>query len=232
MAGLDPLIVLLAAGVVSAATPPWKARSDRLSSFQPSTLGALAAAGATTVVPASLATLFLTFLKIGSVVFGSGYVLLAFLRGDLVDRLHWLRESELLDAVAIGQVTPGPVFTTATFIGYLVMARRGFLAGVAGAAVATFGIFLPGFFLVLLTRPLLARVRRSETASAFLDGVNVAALALMIVVLAQLARAAVVDLPTLVLAAGGTVALTKLKLSSTWMLLLGAVIGAIGAALR
>ena len=131
-------------------------------------------------------SLFLVFLKIGSVLFGSGYVLLAFLRADLVVRRGWLTESQLLDAVAVGQVTPGPVFTTATFVGYL-------LGGVWGAVVATVGIFLPAFVFVALSGPLVPRIRRSPVAGAFLDGVNVASIALMALVTAQLARAAIVD---------------------------------------
>src|SRR5204862_6515785 len=109
--------------------------------------------------------MFLVFLKIGSVLFGSGYVLLAFLRADLVQRLGWLTEQQLLDATAVGQVTPGPVFTTATFVGYL-------LGGVTGAGVATLGIFLPAFVFVALSGPLVPRLRRSPVAGAVLDGVN------------------------------------------------------------
>ena len=159
-------------------------------------------------------------------VFGSGYVLLAFLRADLVDRLHWLTETQLLDAVAIGQVTPGPVFTTATFIGYVVAARQGPAAGFWGAVLATVGIFLPGFLLVALARPLVARVRRSPGAGAFLDGVNVAALALMAVVTVQLARAALVDVPTVLLALVGAVVLIRFKVNTTWLVAGGALFGA------
>jgi chromate transporter len=159
------------------------------------------------------------------VVFGSGYVLLAFLRADLVDRLHWLSEAQLLDAVAVGQVTPGPVFTTATFIGYVI-------AGGWGAVLATVGIFLPGFLLVALTRPLVARVRRSQTAGAFLDGVNVAALALMAVVTVQLARSALVDVPTILLALASAAALIRFKVNTTWLVAGGAVLGAALKAVR
>jgi chromate transporter len=166
----------------------------------------------------------MTFAKIGAVVFGSGYVLLAFLRADLVERLHWLTEPQLIDAVAVGQVTPGPVFTTATFIGYV-------LAGPAGALVATVAVFLPGFLLVAASRPLVARVRRSPTAGAFLDGVNVAALALMAVVTVQLARAALVDGVTLLLAAGSAVLLLRYKLNSTWLIALGAFVGVLAPSL-
>jgi chromate transporter len=122
------------------------------------------------------------FLKVGAVLYGSGYVLLAFIRADLVERWHWLTESQLLDAIAVGQVTPGPVFTTATFIGYV-------LGGTKGAAVATLGIFLPAFVFVAASGPLVPRIRRSPTAGAFLDGVNATALALMVVVTQQLGRA-------------------------------------------
>lgn len=130
----------------------------------------IAAAGTASVV--TLPSLFWVFLKTGSVLFGSGYVLLAFLRADLVERLGWLSESQLIDAIAVGQITPGPVFTTATFIGYL-------LAGTAGALVATAGIFLPAFIFVALSGLLIPRLRSSPGASRFLDGVNVASLALM-----------------------------------------------------
>ena len=134
----------------------------------------------------TLPSIFWVFLKTGSVLFGSGYVLLAFLRADLVQRLHWLTEAQLIDAIAVGQVTPGPVFTTATFIGYV-------LSGPSGALVATAGIFLPAFVFVALSGPLIPRLRASSGAGAFLDGVNVASLALMAVVTVQLGRAALVD---------------------------------------
>ena len=117
----------------------------------------------------SLPLMFWIFLKIGSVLYGSGYVLLAFLRSDFVSRLGWLTDRQLLDAVAIGQVTPGPVFTTATFIGYL-------LGGLPGGLLATLGIFLPSFVFVALSNPLIPRLRRSAWAGALLDGVNVASL--------------------------------------------------------
>ncbi len=169
-------------------------------------------------VPMSLGTLFLTFLKIGSVLYGSGYVLLSFLRTDFVVGLGWLTEQQLLDAVAVGQLTPGPLFTTATFVGYLVL-------GVPGAVVATVGIFLPSFLLVWMIRPLAHRLRQSETASHFLDGVNAAALALMAAVTVQLTQAAIIDLPTLLLAVVAGVAVIRFKVNSTWLIVLGAVIG-------
>lgn len=218
--GTDALAVLVGAGALAlAARRRVRGASDEKKLplvLAPLLVGTAVGTGA--AIPVSLLALFLVFVKLGAVVFGSGYVLLAFLRADLVDRLHWLTEAQLLDAVAVGQVTPGPVFTTATFIGYLV-------GGVWGAVLATVGIFLPGFLLVAVTRPLIARVRRSPAASTFLDGVNVASLALMVVVAAQLARSAVVDLPTLGIAVVGAVLLVRWKVSSTWLVIGAALVG-------
>ena len=181
--------------------------------FLPMTGAAAAAAGSF-----SLLTLFLFFAKVGAVLFGSGYVLLAFLQADLVDRLHWMTQAQLLDAVAVGQVTPGPVFCTATFVGYL-------LGGVAGAVVSTVGIFLPAFVFVAASTPLVPRLRRSTIAGGFLDGVNVGALALMAVVTWQLGRAAVIDVPTAVLAAVAAVLLIRFRINSAWLVIGGALIG-------
>jgi chromate transporter len=168
--------------------------------------------------PVALLPLFLFFLKVGAVIFGSGYVLLAFLRADLVQHYGWLTESRLLDAIAVGQVTPGPVFTTATFIGYL-------LGGVPGAAVATLGIFLPSFFYVALSAPLLPKIRRSPVAGAFLDGVNVAALALMTYITYLLGRTALLDIPTMLIALVSAAVLFKYRLNATYLILAGAVVG-------
>nr|WP_281404511.1 chromate transporter [Pyxidicoccus fallax] len=150
--------------------------------------------------------------------YGSGYVLLAFLRSDLVERYGWLTEAQLLDAVAVGQVTPGPVFTTATFIGYV-------LGGASGAVLATVGIFLPAFVFVALSGPLVPRLRRSWVAGAFLDGVNVASLALMVVVTWQLGRAALVDAWTVGLAGVSAVLLIRFRVNSAWLVLGGGVAG-------
>ena len=166
----------------------------------------------------TLDRLFLIFLKVGALLYGSGYVLLAFLRNDLVVNYGWLTDQQLLDAVAIGQFTPGPVFTTATFIGYL-------LAGVPGAVVATIGIFLPSFFFVALLARIMPYIRKSPWSAAFLDGVNVAALGLMAGVTWQLGRAALVDLPTIVLAVVAALLLFRFKINSAWLVLGGAVIG-------
>jgi chromate transporter len=162
--------------------------------------------------------MFLIFVKIGSVLFGSGYVLLAFLRADLVNRLHWLTEAQLLDAVAIGQITPGPVFTTATFIGYI-------LSGMPGAVLATAGIFLPAFFFVAVSGPLIPRLRRSTVAGAFLDGVNASSFALMAVVMIQLARAAAVDFGAIAIGIVAAVLLLRYKLNTTWLIFGGAIAG-------
>lgn len=178
-------------------------------------LGATAAATAASV---SLSQLFLTFLKIGSILYGSGYVLLAFLRADFVERLGWLTETQLLDAVAVGQVTPGPVLSTATFIGYV-------LGSWEGALLATVGIFLPSFIFVALSGPIIPHLRRSAWAGALLDGVNVAALALMAGVTWQLAQRAIVDPLTAVLAVLGAGLLLRFNLNSAWLVLLGGLVG-------
>jgi chromate transporter len=213
--GIAPLAVLVAAGTLSMIArnvrPPGGAAS---AVFVP-------AIGVPAALPgAGLGKLFLFFLKIGSVVFGSGYVLLAFLRDDLVERTHWLTEGQLLDAIAVGQFTPGPVFTTATFIGYVVL-------GVPGAIVATVGIFLPSFALVAVSGPLLPRLRRSPVFRAFLDGVNVASVALMAVVAARLGREAIVDGVTVAIALASAAALYRFRTSSAWLVLAGAIVGTI-----
>ena len=166
----------------------------------------------------SLATLFLTFLKIGATLYGSGYVLLAFLRDDFVRRLGWLTDRQLLDAVAVGQFTPGPVFTTATFIGYLT-------GRWTGAIVATAGIFLPSFVFVAVVYPLVPRLRASPWTAAFLDGANAAALGLMAAVAWQLGVTSVVDLVTLTLAVAAAVLLIRYRVNSAWLVLGGAAAG-------
>ena len=213
---VDAIVILIASGALVLLI-------DGVSRKSPRKVPSLAVAGSALslaggAIPVTLLGVFLFFLKMGAVVFGSGYVLLAFLRSDLVERWHWLTESQLLDAVVVGQVTPGPVFTTATFIGYV-------LAGVPGAFVATVGVFLPGFVLVALSRTLLARVRRSRDAGKFLDGVNVAALALMAYVTIQLGRAAITDVPTSLLALVAILLTFRWRLNSAWLLIGGATIG-------
>ena len=228
--GLSPLLVIFGIGSV-AGIARWvnentHDRKPRIVSLCLLLLAPLLAigvqAGGNYLEPPSssygLWSLFLVFLKIGSIVFGSGYVLLAFLQTDLVTRLHWITNSQLLDAVAVGQVTPGPVFTTATFIGYL-------LGGPLGAVVATIGIFLPGFILVATSSSLIPRIRKSTVASAFLDGVIVASLALMTFVTYQLGVSALTDFVTLCLTLTSLVLLIRFHVNSAWLVVLGAAVG-------
>ena len=221
-AGVHELIVLLGVGLGSAlvgwASGRGGGRPSPLCLMPPGTALTVAGAGAAAGTAFGLGPLFLFFLKVGSVLFGSGYVLLAFLRADLVTRWGWLTEGQLIDAVAVGQVTPGPLFTTATFIGYV-------LRGLPGGLVATLGIFLPAFVFVAASGPLVPRLRRSRAAGAFLDGVNVASLALMAVVTWQLGRAALVDLSTVALALISALLLIRFRVNSTWLVLGGAALG-------
>ena len=177
-----------------------------------------AATAAAAAVPVTLTRLTMFFLKVGSILFGSGYVLIAFLRADLTERWAWLTEQQLIDAVSAGQVTPGPVFTTATFIGYL-------LQGWAGAVLATAAIFAPGFLFVVATQPLIARLRASRTASGLLDGVVAASLGLMAAVTWQIGPSAIVDLPTAVIGAAAAAALLFRNPNTTWLIAGGAAAG-------
>jgi len=176
-------------------------------------------------ISVNLPFLFLTFLKIGAVLYGSGYVLLAYLRADLVVRAQLLTDQQLIDAVAIGQLTPGPVFTTATFIGYV-------LAGAPGALLATLGIFLPSFIFVAISNPLIPRLRSSTWVSGLLDGVTLASLALMAAVSWQLGRAALVDGWTVGIALASLAALVRFKVNSTVLIAAGAGIGLLSTLLR
>jgi chromate transporter len=225
VAGIHELAVLAGAALVMGAghmvrrAGP-KATMGLLVAMVAGPLSGFASAIAASATPAAfgLLPLFLVFAKTGAVLFGSGYVLLAFLRADLVERFGWLTEPQLLDAIAVGQVTPGPVFTTATFIGYV-------LGGFAGAAVATIGIFLPAFVFVALSGPLVPRLRRSAVAGRVLDGVNVGSLALMAVVSWQLGRTALVDPLTIGLAIASLFVLVRLRINSAWLVLGGGAIG-------
>ncbi len=194
---------------------PWLALGQRALAWR---LAPARAALALLAAPFSYATLFLTFLKIGAVVYGSGYVLLAFLRADLVQGLHWLTERQLLDAVAVGQLTPGPVFTTATFIGYLV-------GGWQGALLATLAIFLPSFAFIATLRPVAGWLRSSAWSAALLDGVNIASLALMAGVLTQLAQVALTDALGWLIALAALALLLRTRVSSVWLIAAGAAIG-------
>ena len=199
VAGVHELVVLLLAGTCGALA----GRTRRISSA---------------FLSVELLPIFLFFLKVGSILFGSGYVLLAFLRADLVDRWHWLSSEQLLDAIAVGQVTPGPVFTTATFVGYV-------LAGIPGAGIATIGIFLPAFLFVALSGSLVPRIRKSPIAAAVLDGVNAGSLALMAVVTWRLLRTAIVDVPTVLIALVGILGIFVFRLNSAWLVAGAAIVG-------
>jgi len=216
--GADQLAVLAGGGLLTGLF--YRVRSRKRTSSVPAlvTGGAALAAGASAVMPFSLTALFLVFLKIGAILFGGGYVLVALIRSNLVTHLGWITERQLLDAIAMGQVTPGPLSTTATFIGYL-------LGGLPGAALATVAIFLPAFFFVAISGPLVPRLRHSPLAGAVLDGVNVAALALIAVASWQLFRTAVVDWTTLVLAGLSFILLIRYRVNSLWLVLAGALIG-------
>jgi chromate transporter len=223
--GVSPVLVLVFAGLVSATALAMKNRLvgagvglQKVVGLPKVAAGAMAVAAMGAAFPVGLARLFLSFLKIGSVVFGSGYVLLAFLQTEFVERLHWLTDKQLIDAVAVGQFTPGPLFTTATFIGYVV-------AGWMGAAVATVGVFLPGFVLVAVSGPLIPRLRRSAVAAAALDGVVAGSLALMAVVAMQLGKASIVDRTTLVVFGISLIALLRFRVNSAWLVAAAAVGG-------
>jgi chromate transporter len=224
LSGVNVLVVLIMGGLavmLVEGVGRWRqGASLNLALLLPTRFLPLATLVATT--PFNLPLLFWTFLKIGAVLYGSGYVLLAFLRSDFVIKLGWLTDQQLVDAIAIGQVTPGPVFTTATFIGYL-------LGGIPGALVATLGIFLPSFILVALAYPILSRLRDSPWTSPALDGVNVAALGLMAGVTGQLALSSIVDPFTLGLAVISLFILIRYKVNATRLILLGAIAGVVSA---
>jgi chromate transporter len=219
--GLHPLLLLLLAGGI-ACLPSLRTSRMSLSALPLLTIGS---GMLTTTASFSLLSLFLIFMKLGATIFGSGYVLLAFLRVDLVTHRGWLTDAQLVDAVAVGQVTPGPVFTTATFIGFI-------LGGIRGAILSTVGIFLPAFLLVAVSGPLVPRIRKSKIAGTFLDGVNVASLALMTAVTWQLGRASLVDTATALLAVASLIALLRFRVNSAWLVLVGATIGLLMTALH
>ncbi len=226
--GVNVLILLFGAGLLiglSKWTAQRQTRKRSVDSLIPLIpVGIVRAALSLGAVPFSFATLFLTFLKFGAVIYGSGYVLLAFLRTDLVQNLSWLTDKQLLDAIAVGQFTPGPVFTTATFIGYL-------LGGLPGALLATLGIFLPSFVLILLIHPIASRLRQYALTAALLDGVNIAALGLMTGVLLQLARNALIDPVTWIIGIASLGILVRFKINSVWLIVGGAVFGLLRFAL-
>lgn len=209
--GINELVLLFGGALFWVVAKRALTNVDRIAAWLP-----LGIAGA--VAGFSLTTLFFSFLKIGAVLYGGGYVLLTFLRAEFVERLAWLTDKQLLDAIAIGQVTPGPLFTSATFIGYV-------LGGLPGGLVATLGIFLPSFIFVWLSAPWIAKARSSPVAAAFLDGVNVSALALMTAVTWQLAQDSFVDLPTILIGIAAAILLFRYKVNSAWLVLGGGLAG-------
>ncbi|MGA3071491.1 MAG: chromate efflux transporter [Terracidiphilus sp.] len=229
LAGAPPIAVLLvsgglalllvrirsrppgAAGLAGLAPAPMTMETGRAAGG--AVLGGGAAVGTVGLFP-----ILLIFLKMGVVVFGSGYVLLTFFKADLVDRLHWVTGPQLLDAVTAGQVTPGPVFATATFLGYQ-------LRGWAGAAVATAAIFLPSFLMAGLVGALTVQIRKSKLAAAFLDGVNAAAVALMAFVALALGRATLIDGLTWALCLASVALLVRFRINATCLILAGAALG-------
>jgi chromate transporter len=213
--GVNEIALLFAGGLVFMFLTNMR-RTWNINPMIASLLGSLVLAQ--TPIPFSLSILFLAFLKIGSVLYGSGYVLLAFLRADFVLRLGWLTDQQLLDAVAIGQFTPGPLFTAATFIGYL-------LGGTSGALLATLGIFLPSFIFVAISNPLIPKIRNSTWTGSLLDGVNASALGLMAAVTIQLGISSLTDLYTLLIAIVSVILLFRYKINSTWLIAGGALAG-------
>jgi chromate transporter len=215
--GQSEIFLLLIGGIGLIIFQAWQERSRNLPLFF-LPLGTLEIPSNPTPHPVNAFSVFAVFLKIGSVLYGGGYVLVAFLQTDLVNRLGWLTSQQLLDAIAIGQITPGPLFTTATFIGYL-------LAGNGGAIAATVGIFLPSFILVLLVNPWVGYLRRSARFSAFLNGVNAGAWGLMMTTTLFLAHSALIDPVTIGLAIVGAICLWGFSLKSHWLVLIGMAVG-------
>ena len=222
--GVNELVILFAAAMLNLI---WRERT-RFSGFSILILGtffdqpsAKAANLISSLNNASTNQLFLYFAKIGSVLFGSGYVLVAFLQSDLVIKYQWINQQQLVDAIAVGQFTPGPVFTTATFIGYII-------AGNLGAVAATLGIFLPAFVFVALSAPFIPRLRKSKRISYALDGLNISSLSLMMGASILLFRSSEISIYFALMLALSLVLLVRFKLNSAWLILAAAVIGYLG----
>lgn len=219
--GVNEVLLIFADGLVWMLLKNARRLKDFGRGALPMAIPLLPALGAV-AAPLNLPTLFFIFLKIGAILYGSGYVLVAFLRADLVERLGWLTEQQLIDAIAVGQITPGPLFTSATFIGYL-------LGGTSAALLATLGIFLPSYLFVALSGPIIPRLRRSPWAGSLLDGVIVASLGLMAATTGQLALASLVDPLTIALAAVSLALLLRYKLNATGLIAAGALLGLLAA---
>jgi chromate transporter len=218
--GVSIVAILVGAAALTAVVGYTKTKGQRRAwgIFPMLSAGTGAAVAAVSAIPFSMTRLFLTFLKIGAVTYGSGYVLLAFLRADFVAHLHWLTDKQLLDAIAAGQITPGPVFASATFVGYVT-------GGLKGALLATLGIFLPSFIFIAIVFPLIPKLKGSAWARIFLDGINAVTVGLMAAVSWQLARGAVFDIFTALEAVAGLVILRRFQINSAWLVLGGLVAG-------
>ncbi|HEX9653878.1 MAG TPA: chromate efflux transporter [bacterium] len=222
LAGINEIAAILIGGVVGMIWLRFSFGGSKIQSWLLALLplnSALFYSGAGNTANASAMQIFMVFLKIGAVLFGSGYVLIAYLDGEVVSKLGWLTKEQLLDAIAIGQFTPGPLLSTATFIGYQIL-------GVWGALLATVGVFLPSFIFVAILNPLIPKLRQSEWASAFLDAVNISAVGLMAAVTLELGRAILLDWKALLIAVSSiAVTLRFKKVSSVWIVVAGAVAG-------
>jgi chromate transporter len=218
--GVSIVAIIVSTAVLTAIVGYWKTKGQQrdLGIFPVAGGGARVAIAAASAIPFSMTRLFLTFLKIGAVSYGGGYVLLAFLRADFVAHLHWLTDKQLLDAVAAGQITPGPVFASATFVGYLT-------GGMKGALLATLGMFLPSFIFIAIVFPFVPKLKGSPGARIFLDGINAVTVGLMAAVSWQLARGAILDAFTAVEAIVGLLILRRFRINSAWLILGGLVAG-------
>jgi chromate transporter len=218
--GVSVVAIILGAAALMAAFAYSKSRGVKpaMGILPMMGVGAGVAAVASSAIPFSMARLFLTFLKIGAVAYGSGYVLLAFMHADFVAHLHWLTEKQLLDAIAAGQITPGPVFASATFVGYLT-------GGLKGALLATLGMFLPSFIFIAILFPFIPKLKGSAGARTFLDGINAVTVGLMAAVSWQLARGAILDAFTATEAVIGFIILRRYQINSAWLILGGLVAG-------
>jgi chromate transporter len=222
--GINEIALLLGgAAIVMLVQSGWRFFRQRTAALlvTPALLLKLPLTGLASAVVFNQATLFLTFLKIGATLFGTGYVLLAFLRSNFVTGLGWLSDAQVIDAIAVaGQITPGPVFNSAAFVGYL-------LGGWPSALLAALGIFLPSFILVGLLSRFLPAMRKSSLAGSFLDGINAASLGLMTAVAIQLGRVVLVDIFTIVLTLGALFFVFRFKVNSVWLVLGGGALGII-----
>ncbi len=219
--GIDEILLLLGAGIIGMlwnGRTTWLNRAALLCVFAPFAGAQISPSGETAAHGASLTGLGLFFLKIGSILYGGGYVLVAFLQAGLVDTRHWLSQAQLFDAIAVGQFTPGPVLSTATFIGYLIL-------GLPGASVATAGIFLPSFLFVLISNPLIPKLRSSVRGKGFLEGVNAASLGLMLAVTVKLASGALPDAGSWIILGSASLALLFWNLNTAWIVAGSALFG-------